>query len=232
MVLIPIYEVEVIGIIISIYCLIQACFCSQCETYHPDRESNDETKRYCTECNRTFDNQTCFDRHATKAKRKSICNYVQLCVQRGVKFNWRNRTSKNVDGEHFCTLIADYVNETHVCYIKPSHHKRVENFLHVVFDIETMRLDKNDKGIMNIKLILFVSCNVAINVKIIMMTHIDAIFVLIMTAIGIFLFYSIEAYISHIFKQDPKFTKVVSWHIMLIYSTIYLLHVKYYNISI
>jgi len=65
--------------------------CKLCESYHPYITSSDETIQYCDKCNRTFVNQTCFDIHATIAKRKLICDHVQVCGQCGVKLDWRNR---------------------------------------------------------------------------------------------------------------------------------------------
>lgn len=81
----------------------------------------------------------------TKAKRESIFHHAQLCSECCVKLDWRNRNLKHICDKHFCKLCSSYVDETHVCYIKPTNPKRVENFLYVVFDIETMRLDENDK---------------------------------------------------------------------------------------
>jgi len=57
--------------------------CTQCEQYHSDSKNADGTTGYCDKCNRYFFNQTCFDKHLTKAKSKSI--YKSTVVSVGLK---------------------------------------------------------------------------------------------------------------------------------------------------
>ena len=119
---------------------------SHCEEYHLDMDNNNEKGMKCRYCHRTFPNQTCYDTHNFKANGKPICYYVRLCPQCGVKIDRRSRKSKHVCGEHYCKLCNIHVDETHSCFVKPTKPKRIDNFLYIVFDVETMLLEMDENG--------------------------------------------------------------------------------------
>jgi len=135
---------------------------------------------------------------------------VQLCPQCGVKIDKRKRKSKHVCGEHFCKLCSMYVDEIHSCFVKPTKPKRVDDFLYIIFDVETMRLDENEKGESELEPNLICVSHRCYKCKDVDDETYNCAECGSSEGGRDFVYYNIETFINHVLEQGPKFTKVVA----------------------
>lgn len=107
--------------------------CPCCQTTPP---CENKTNIVCTECNRGFRNDKCFENHEN-----SLCKNVKKCFECLKTYRISNKA--HVCEEHFCITCKNYVSKEHYCYIQPNTASpKLEKILYVFYDLETQQ-DKN-----------------------------------------------------------------------------------------
>lgn len=87
----------------------------------------------CPSCHRHLKNQRCFIAHKSET-----CKSVQKCVECDRTIRPRDRKSKHVCGEIYCTTCHEYFPPNHRCHMKVDIKKPMsENFSFIFFDFET-----------------------------------------------------------------------------------------------
>lgn len=98
-----------------------------------------ETKINCSECNRYFRNENCFDMH----KKNSICEKIKRCIS-----CLKTHTNRfHVCGEIFCKTCNNHVSSPHLCFMSPLGPRRDEKLLFIFYDLETTQekiINEND----------------------------------------------------------------------------------------
>lgn len=91
--------------------------CRCCHKLHSDMTEN---WKFCSDCNRSFKNPTCFELHRFKpVKGRSTCETYYKCKQCTRTINRSLHKREHVCGEKYCNTCMDYVDENHQCFMKP-----------------------------------------------------------------------------------------------------------------
>ncbi|XP_055353765.1 uncharacterized protein LOC129599526 [Paramacrobiotus metropolitanus] len=116
--------------------------CTKC--YRPREvcvEPEETSRILCTDCNREFNNNKCYDLHKKARKNgRPYCTELFICPNCGVFVSLLNRKFKKHEcGEMFCHPCQEWVDQaTHKCYLKPLEprvHGSSSNY--IFFDYET-----------------------------------------------------------------------------------------------
>ena len=93
----------------------------------------------CSECNRTFKNQTCYDRHKNEPINgggRTVCQVIRECEKCGKSMDIR----KIRDGGHICGkkcrtcgLILNQEDNDHKCYIQQLEQEEDSSYNHLLF---------------------------------------------------------------------------------------------------
>jgi hypothetical protein len=135
--------------------------CSKClrEKCPPDQN----TQIHCSDCNRKFESQACFDHHKLEGgvggqkKREKICGKLFVCRDCNRLVSTYNRNADNLHqcGEYMCQYCHVYaLPDEHQCYMQPlriTEKKKKENLeaRFIFFDFETY-VAKNNKLVPNL----------------------------------------------------------------------------------
>ncbi len=117
--------------------------CKLCR--HKTPCERDETSQHCNECNKTFLNTECFNRHIEN----KVCKYIKICPLCEAQYMKESR--EHTCGEFKCKNCAEYYTEQpHYCYLKKLDTEKLREEdatakIIVSFDIESMLIQSSEK---------------------------------------------------------------------------------------
>nr|CAD2198085.1 unnamed protein product [Meloidogyne enterolobii] len=121
-------------------CKARCIKCSRMGPCFPCLPEN-EFKKFCTLCFKSFHNSDCFNYHISS----NFCNKSKECRQCGkvwdVQVNTRNGRKGHVCNERFCFNCKAYHDPKRGCFIKQLNIKTPKPYRVVSFDVETMQHD-------------------------------------------------------------------------------------------
>ena len=93
----------------------------------------------CSECNRTFKNQTCYDRHKNEPINgggRTVCQAIRECEKCGKSMDVRHlNPNGHICGRkcRTCGLILNEEDNDHKCYIQPLEQEEDSSYNHLLF---------------------------------------------------------------------------------------------------
>jgi G:T-mismatch repair DNA endonuclease (very short patch repair protein) len=96
----------------------------------------------CTDCNRTFYNRECYERHIATVLTadKTVCNVFQQCKNCFQTYKNYDGRKKHICNEYFCKTCREHVQQNHKCYMKQDKKRSPpsdKDVLIVFWDSET-----------------------------------------------------------------------------------------------
>ena len=110
--------------------------CSSCRGFGCDWEGEGIV---CSECNRTFKNQTCYDRHKNEPINgggRTVCQAIRECEKCGKSMDVRHlNPNGHICGRkcRTCGLILNEEDNDHKCYIQPLEQEEDSSYNHLLF---------------------------------------------------------------------------------------------------
>jgi hypothetical protein len=112
----------------------------RCSSCYEIGVCNDNGWIKCTDCNRSFKSQQCFDHHKNngvkRARSKSICDTVKRCkvCNELIKFG---EGRQHECGMRQCHTCKEPVDSTHLCYIQLTKKPKDNNSIMIIYDFES-----------------------------------------------------------------------------------------------
>lgn len=103
----------------------------------------------CTDCNRTFKGDFCFQRHKRlDTENESTCTRYRICKECFKFINIQPERS-HICSDKFCNICRRIVAADHECFIQPYNKNTPQRFCILIFDIESRQeqlLNNNSKS--------------------------------------------------------------------------------------
>lgn len=110
--------------------------CQACHTTSPPCKQEYDGV-VCPDCNRFFKNQICFIAH-----QGDVCNRIKKCTDCHKTIRVKERKTRHMCGEVFCSICQDFKESNHQCYMRPdTGTPKSKDFLFIFFDLETRQDD-------------------------------------------------------------------------------------------